>query len=418
MSRIVQKFGGTSVATLDRIQNVAKIVADSRRSSNNDIVVVVSAMAGVTNKFADYVNALGANEGHPEYDTVLSSGELVTAGLTAIALQNAGIKSRSYASWQVPIITNCNHGRAVIQDVDPSNMVRDLSEGIVPVVCGFQGVSKDAARTTTLGRGGSDLTAVAVASAVGADVCEIYSDVDGVYTADPNLYASAQKIEQIGYAEMLEMAAQGAKVLQEQSVRYAMEKNVVIRVASSFIEAPGTLISPSAPAKTFCGMAITPMLSQLLLTPKNSEQSVVPSEPKESFGNECFSDDFRNAVRDILANNFIQTDFLHRKNRSTLLLNKHQAHLAVKLLRDTDFIAEVRYKFSRKPLSKLSIVGNGLSIEKAQDLVIELKQNHIDSFVGTISEHKINLLIAFEHLLDGISVLHKHCGLNNFGSNK
>lgn len=410
MSRIVQKFGGTSVATLDRIKNVAKIVASTCRSASsasNDIVVVVSAMAGVTNKFVDYVGALGAAEGHPEYDTVLSSGELVTAGLTAIALENAGIRSRSYASWQVPITTDSNHGRAVIQSVDPSNIERDLAEGIVPVVCGFQGMSEDASRTTTLGRGGSDLTAVAVASAIKADICEIYSDVDGVYTTDPNLYAGAHRIDQIGYAEMLEMAAQGAKVLQEQSVRYAMEKGVVIRVASSFIKAPGTIISPSAPAKMFSGMAVTPAISQLILTPKRDADN--SSENGTATG---FSKDFRNNIRNFLAQNFIQCDFLDNKGRTTLLLNKHQAHFAVELLRNSDFVTEVRYKFSRKPLSKISVVGVALNSDSAQNLVDELKRNHIDSFVGTVSEHKINLIVAAEHLLESISVLHKYCGLN------
>lgn len=405
MSRIVQKFGGTSVATLDRIKNAAKIVANSCRSASNEVVVVVSAMAGVTNKFVDYVGALGVAEGHPEYDTVLSSGELVTAGLTAIALENAGIRSRSYASWQVPITTDSNHGRAVIQSVDPSNIERDLAEGIVPVVCGFQGMSKDTSRTTTLGRGGSDLTAVAVASAIRADICEIYSDVDGVYTTDPNLYAGAHRIDQIGYAEMLEMAAQGAKVLQEQSVRYAMEKGVVIRVASSFIKAPGTIISPSAPAKMFSGMAVTPAISQLILTPKNASGTSLGESAS-------FSKDFRSNTQNFLAHNFIQCDFLDNKGRTTLLLNKHQAHFVVDLLRNSDLVTEVRYKFSRKPLSKVSVVGTALNVGSAQSLGDELKRNHIDSFIGTVSEHKINLIVAAEHLLESISVLHKYCGLN------
>jgi aspartate kinase len=145
---------------------------------------------------------MGAFEGDAEYDSVVSSGELVTSGLMAIALRNAGIKSRSYSSWQVPVFTDSNHGRAVIQNIDPANLQRDLENGIVPVVCGFQGISSEN-KITTLGRGGSDLTAVAVASAIKADLCEIYSDVDGVYTVDPNLYTEAKKIDSICYNEML-----------------------------------------------------------------------------------------------------------------------------------------------------------------------------------------------------------------------
>lgn len=390
MARIVQKFGGTSVATLDRIKNVAEIVAESK-TKHKDIVVVVSAMAGVTNKFVDCVNSLGADEGHPEYDTVLSSGELVTAGLTAIALENAGIKSRSYASWQVPICTNNNYGHAIIQNVDPVNLNKDLANGIVPVVCGFQGVSQEG-KTTTLGRGGSDLTAVAVSSAIEADLCEIYSDVDGVYTVDPNLYTGAQRIDEICYAEMLEMASQGAKVLQEQSVLYAMEKKVIVRVASSFIKAPGTIISPTAKSKLFCGMAITPALSQVQLSLKDDART----------------DDIQN----LLVNNFIQCDFIENRGKVNIMLDKRHASSALTLIRNSKFISEARYKFSRKPLSKISVVGSDLNVDCGKNFVTELKKHKTDSFIGTVTPHKINIIVATEQLFDAISVLHKHCGLD------
>ena len=390
MARIVQKFGGTSVATLDRIKNVAEIVAESKLK-HKDIVVVVSAMAGVTNKFVDCVNSLGANEGHPEYDTVLSSGELVTAGLTAIALENVGIKSRSYASWQVPIFTNNNYGHAIIQNVDPSNIKKDLENGIVPVVCGFQGVSQEG-KTTTLGRGGSDLTAVAVSSAIEADLCEIYSDVDGVYTVDPNLYTGAQRIDEICYAEMLEMASQGAKVLQEQSVLYAMEKKVIVRVASSFIKAPGTIISPTAKSKRFCGMAITPALSQVQLSLKEGA--------------------LKEDIQDLLAKNFIQCDLAENRGKINVMLDKRHASVALTLVRESNLISDARYKFSRKPLSKISVVGSSLNIDFGQNFITELKKYKIDSFIGIVTLHKVNIIVATEQLLEAISVLHKYCGLN------
>ncbi len=390
MARIVQKFGGTSVATLDRIKNVAEIVAESKLK-HKDIVVVVSAMAGVTNKFVDCVNSLGANEGHPEYDTVLSSGELVTAGLTAIALENVGIKSRSYASWQVPIFTNNNYGHAIIQNVNPVNLNKDLANGIVPVVCGFQGVSQEG-KTTTLGRGGSDLTAVAVSSAIEADLCEIYSDVDGVYTVDPNLYTGAQRIDEICYAEMLEMASQGAKVLQEQSVLYAMEKKVIVRVASSFIKAPGTIISPTAKSKRFCGMAITPALSQMQLSLKEGA--------------------LKEDIQDLLAKNFIQCDFAENRGKINVMLDKRHASVALTLVRESNLISDARYKFSRKPLSKISVVGSSLNIDFGQNFITELKKYKIDSFIGIVTSHKVNIIVATEQLLEAISVLHKYCGLN------
>lgn len=389
MTRLVQKFGGTSVATLDRIKNVANIVAESRANGDHEIVVVVSAMAGVTNKFVDCVNALGANEGHPEYDTVLSSGELVTAGLTAIALENVGIKSRSYASWQVPIYTDNNYGRAVIQSVDPSVIGKDLEHGIVPVVCGFQGVSQEG-KITTLGRGGSDLTAVAIASAINADLCEIYSDVDGVYTVDPNLYNGAHRIDEICYTEMLEMASQGAKVLQEQSVSYAMEKNVVIRVASSFIKAPGTIISPTTPPKEFCGIAVASNLSQLQAS---------------------YTGDLEN-IRNFLAKYFIQCDLIESKTKVKILVDKKHAPVASELLKNSDFVSDVRYKFSRKPLSRISVVGLSANKKNSGKFIAELKKNKIDLFEYISDDRKINLIVARDQLLEAISVLHKYCGLD------
>ncbi|MBR1735080.1 MAG: aspartate kinase, partial [Alphaproteobacteria bacterium] len=355
----------------------------------NEVIVVVSAMAGVTNKFVDCVNALGANEGHPEYDTVLSSGELITAGLTAIALENVGIKSRSYSSWQVPIYTDNNYGRAVIQNVDPSNLNHDLKNGIVPVVCGFQGVSQEG-KITTLGRGGSDLTAVAIASATNADLCEIYSDVDGVYTVDPNLYSGACRIEEICYSEMLEMASQGAKVLQEQSVSYAMEKNVVIRVASSFINAPGTIISPTIAAKKYCGMAVAPELSPLQIVPKVDYQN----------------------IQKFLAKYFIQCDLINCKSKMQILVERKNASVALGLLKNSELVSEAKYKFSRKSLSRISVVGSSIDRKNSEQFSDVLKKNKIDLFASIPGRGKINLIIPRDKLLDAISVLHRYCGLD------
>lgn len=391
MARLVQKFGGTSVSTLDRIKNIASIVAESR-SKCNEIVVVVSAMAGVTNKFANYVNSLGAGEGHPEYDAVLSSGELVTAGLTAIALEKAGIKSRSYAAWQVPISTDNSYGRAVIQNIDPSSLNKDISNGLVPVICGFQGVSEEG-KITTLGRGGSDLTAVAAASAIKADLCEIYSDVDGVYTVDPNLYAGAYRIDEICYAEMLEMASQGAKVLQEQSVLCAMKKKVVVRVASSFIKSRGTIISSSAPLRRFCGMAVTPSLSQLQISLKAGTH-----------------DD----IRKLLVERFIRCDFSENRGKTIVTIDKKCAAAAFALLKENGMAADVRYKFSRRPLSKISVVGSCSEDNFRQSLINELKKHKIDLFsnYGSATSHGVSFIVAAEQLLEAISILHRYCELN------
>lgn len=241
MGVLVQKYGGTSVGTIDRIKSVAKRIKTSIEQGNQ-VVIVVSAMAGVTNQLVGFANSVNSYEGCREYDVIISAGEQIAAGLIAVSLRNLGLDSRSYTAWQLPILTDNNHGQANIFDIRTERLQRDLSVGIIPVICGFQGVSQYD-DITTIGRGGSDLTAVAVAAALNADMCEIYSDVDGVYTADPNKVNSAKLIRNISYSEMLEFSLNGAKVLQAKSVDYAMKNNVKVRAASSFINSPGTIVS-------------------------------------------------------------------------------------------------------------------------------------------------------------------------------
>lgn len=240
MARLVQKFGGTSVADVDRIKAVALRVKRSV-DEGNQVAVVVSAMAGVTNQLVGYVSAISALHDAREYDVVVASGEQVTAGLLALALQELGVPSRSWLGWQLPLRTDDAHGRARIEQVETEEIGRRMAQGEVPVVAGFQGLAHDA-RITTLGRGGSDTSAVALAAALGADRCDIYTDVDGVYTSDPRIVARARKLERITYEEMLEMASLGAKVLQTRAVELAMRYAVRLQVLSSFEDVPGTLV--------------------------------------------------------------------------------------------------------------------------------------------------------------------------------
>ncbi|MDR1560814.1 MAG: aspartate kinase [Holosporaceae bacterium] len=392
MSCIVKKFGGTSVATLERIKNVANIIADSL-GKKHTVVAVVSAMAGVTNKFVNYINNLDTYEGDPEYDCVVSSGELVTSGLLAIALKNLGINAKSYASWQVPIFTDNNHGRAIIQKIDPVNLQSDISCGIVPVICGFQGVSPDN-RVTTLGRGGSDLTAVAISSAINADLCEIYSDVDGVYTVDPNLYPEAKKIEEVSFCEMLEMASYGAKVLQEQSVDYAMNKNVTIRVASSFIDNGGTIISKNIPMKHFRGLAITHNLSQM----------------KISYG----SDSNLKDIIALLKKNFIRVEILHDKgsNKTIFMIDRKKAMVALKILRDSGLTPFAKQEFPKKHFSQISVIGSSFSESVCKKLSNALEDEKINVFSCSIFDYRINVIIPSDQLLNAIRVLHQYCELD------
>ncbi len=240
MALIVQKFGGTSVADVDRIKNAAQRVK-AEHDAGHQLVVVVSAMAGVTNQLIDLVDSMGDVYDAREFDVVVSSGEQSNAGLMAMALQNLGILARSWLGWQVPIHTDGIHGKARITDIETDELLSRLSDGEVAVVPGFQGLGPRN-RVTTLGRGGSDLTAVALAGALRAERCDIYTDVDGIYTTDPRIEPKARKLDKITYEEMLEMASLGAKVLQTRSVELAMNHQVRLQVRSSFEDGPGTYV--------------------------------------------------------------------------------------------------------------------------------------------------------------------------------
>ncbi|MEM9104626.1 MAG: aspartate kinase [Pseudomonadota bacterium] len=251
MARLVMKFGGTSVADLDRIRNVAAHVK-REVDAGHEVAVVVSAMAGRTNELVDWTREASPLHDAREYDTVVASGEQVVSGLLAITLQAMGVNARSWQGWQIPIHTNNAHGAARILEIDGSDLIRRFGEGQVAVVSGFQGIGPDN-RIATLGRGGSDTSAVAIAAAVHADRCDIYTDVDGVYTTDPRIEPSARRLRKIAFEEMLEMASLGAKVLQVRSVELAMVHKVRTFVRSSFAEPdapemgdidnpPGTLI--------------------------------------------------------------------------------------------------------------------------------------------------------------------------------
>lgn len=240
MARIVKKFGGTSVGDVDRIRNVARRVAKAVKEGH-EVVVVTSAMSGTTNQLVEFCRSAAPMHDAREYDTVVAAGEQITVGLLSICLQELGVPARSFLGWQVPIKTNDIHGAARIEDIETDALNACLEGGRVAVVAGFQGIANDG-RIATLGRGGSDTSAVALAAALNADRCDIYTDVDGVYTTDPRIVPKARKLDKITYEEMLEMASLGAKVLQTRSVALAMKHGVRTQVLSSFEELPGTLV--------------------------------------------------------------------------------------------------------------------------------------------------------------------------------
>lgn len=252
MARIVMKFGGTSVADLERIRNVARHVK-REVDCGHEVAVVVSAMAGRTNELVAWTREASPLHDAREYDTVVSAGEQVTSGLLAIVLQSMGINARSWQGWQIPIRTNNAHGAARIQEIDGSDLIRRFGEGQVAVVSGFQGIGPDN-RVATLGRGGSDTSAVALAAALNADRCDIYTDVDGVYTTDPRIEPAARRLKKVAFEEMLELASLGAKVLQVRSVELAMVHKVRTFVRSSFAEpdAPGMSDFDNPPGTLIC----------------------------------------------------------------------------------------------------------------------------------------------------------------------
>ncbi|MGH7273335.1 MAG: aspartate kinase [Nitrospiria bacterium] len=241
MSLIVQKYGGTSLGSIERIKAVAQRVAKAK-ADGHEVVVVVSAMAGETDRLTRLAHEVSTHPAEREVDLLLSSGERVTSALLALALQEQGLSARAFTGRQVGIITDSTHTKARIERISADRIREALREGVIPVVAGFQGIDEKS-DVTTLGRGGSDLTAVALAAALNADSCNIYTDVDGVYTTDPSIVPGARRLAKVSYEEMLEMASLGAKVLQSRSVEFAAKYNVPVRVLSSFTESPGTLVT-------------------------------------------------------------------------------------------------------------------------------------------------------------------------------
>ena len=241
MALIVQKYGGTSMGSVERIEHVANKVASFHKQGHK-VVVVVSAMSGETDRLLKLAKAIDPKGSQREFDQIAATGEQVTIALLAIALQKAGVPSRSFTGWQVPIRTDGAHMKARIQSIDPEALMAACNAGIVPVVAGFQGITDDGS-VSTLGRGGSDTTGVALAAALKADECQIYTDVDGVYTTDPRVEPKARRLDKITFEEMLEMASLGSKVLQIRSVEFAGKYKVPLRVLSTFVDGPGTLIT-------------------------------------------------------------------------------------------------------------------------------------------------------------------------------
>jgi aspartate kinase len=403
MSRIVMKFGGTSVADLDRIRNVATRVK-REVEAHNEVAVVVSAMAGVTNQLVAYCQGLSPLHDAREYDTVVATGEQVTTGLLAIALQEVGVEARSWQGWQIPIRTDNAHGKARIAGIEGAELIRRMQAGQVAVVSGFQGIGTDN-RITTLGRGGSDTSAVALAAALHADRCDIYTDVDGVYTTDPRIVPNAHKLARISYEEMLELASVGAKVLQTRSVELAMNERVRIQVLSSFADVPGTLVVDEdeiVEKQTVSGIAYSRDDAKITLRR-------VPDRPGIAaavFG--ALSE--HNVNVDMIVQNVSAdgtTDMTFTVSKSDL--PRAQATLAE---------AQPQIGFSEvladPNVAKISVVGVGMRSHAgvANTMFRALADKAINIQVISTSEIKVSVLVAAEYTELAVRALHTAYGLD------
>jgi aspartate kinase len=413
MARTVLKFGGTSVGDLERIANVADIVAD-RAARGELMAVVVSAMAGETNKLVALAEGaagqdLGRDLFHDEYDVIVASGEQVTAGLLALALRRRGLKARSWLGWQLRLKTDEAHGRARILGFDNSGLPDSVDSGEIAVVAGFQGVTDDD-RVATLGRGGSDTSAVAVAAALNATVCDIYTDVDGVYTTDPRMVPKARRIPKISYEEMLEMASLGAKVLQTRSVELAMNHNVPVRVLSSFLKPgepnPGTLVCSEEE------IVEKQVVSGVAYSRDEAKVTLYGVADKPGVSAKIFS---------ALARAGVNVDMIVQANargpeRANMVFTCTDRDSPIAKQTLENMAADIGYEQLEvtRDVSKISIIGVGMKSHTgvAETMFTALYEKGINIDVISTSEIKISVLIAAPYTELAVRALHTAFGLD------
>ncbi len=404
MARLVLKFGGTSVANIERIRNVAQRVKRVVEEGNQ-VAVVVSAMSGVTNQLVAWVNEVSKFYDEKEYDSVVATGEQVTSGLTALALQELGVKARSWQGWQIPLRTDATYSKARIEGIDTTEMIAAMEKGVVAVVAGFQGISADN-RITTLGRGGSDTSAVALAAALKADRCDIFTDVDGVYTCDPRIVTKARKLDQIAYEEMLEMASLGAKVLQTRSVELAMNHRVKVQVLTSFEDKPGTMVVDEeeiVEKQIVSGIAYSRDEAKVTLTKVSDRPGVAA------------------AIFGPLADSAINVDMIvqnisddGKTTDMTFTVGRTDLDRAVKLLNEKKSALGFSEIKPDSSVVKVSVIGVGMRSHAGVALTMfrTLSEKGINIEVISTSEIKISVLIDEQYLELALRALHTAYGLD------
>ena len=403
MKTVVLKFGGTSVGSIDRIKKVCKIIA-SYKKKKNKVLVISSAMSGVTNELVNKSKLISNNFDKAEYDTLVSTGEQVSCALIAGRLNHIGYKSRSWMSWQIPIITDGPYSAARINKVVIKDLNNYLKSGGIPIITGFQGINNEY-RLTTIGRSGSDATAIMLAKFIKADECIIYTDVDGVYTTDPRQYKNAKKIKRIFYDEMLEMASLGSKVMQPTSIQDAKLNNIDIQVKSSFVSKSGTLITDSK--KAFSNQIITGISST-----KNDAKITIEGVKDKPGVAAC--------IFKPLSHNLINVDMVVQN----ISLNGKETDLTFTIksedLKKTDKLIKKNKKISYKKLSfdknvsKVSIIGVGMITTPGitYRMFQALASKKINIQVISTSEIKISVLVSAKNVKKAVAVLHKEFKLD------
>ena len=414
MSRLVMKFGGTSVADLERIRRVARLV-DAEVAEGNAVAVVVSAMAGKTNELVAWTDGAGSaapglSSSDDEYDAVVASGEQVTAGLLAMTLRNMGRDARSWLGWQIPIITDNAHGSARIADIPSANLDAAFNAGQVAVIAGFQGISPTG-RLTTLGRGGSDTTAVALAAAIKAHRCDIYTDVDGVYTTDPRIEAKARRLARISYEEMLEMASLGAKVLHTRSVEMAMAHGVALRVLSSFVE-PGQTAGAGTIVCDEEEIMEKRIVSGVAFSRDEAKISLFGLPDHPGVSSEIFG---RLADANVNVDMIVQS---HARSEGAanmeFTVGKRDAARAVEIVRAAK--AEIGFQdvAVNEDVAKVSVIGVGMRSHAgvAKTMFGALAEKGVNIQVISTSEIKISVLIDSAYTELAVRALHAAYGLD------
>jgi len=404
MKRLALKFGGTSVGSVENIRKVANIIK-KRHEEGNEIIVVVSAMSGVTDDLNKKSNLISKNFDNEELDVLLSSGEQVSSSLLSGALIDLGIKARSWLGWQIPIITDNNYTSSNIIKISTEEILNFISKKGVAVIAGFQGISKDS-RITTLGRGGSDLSAVAIAKFFNTDSCEIYTDVDGVFTTDPSINKTAKKIDKISYEEMLEMASLGAKVMQPNAVQASMVDNIPIHVRSTFSEKSGTKIIADSE------IDYKKVVTGIAYSKNNAKVSIVGVVDKPGVAADVFEPIGKNNINiDMVIQN---TSLDGKKANITFTIKREDLKKTLSLIEKSREKLNFNKITHDDKLAKVSIIGAGMIANPGvtYKMFRSLADEKINILAISTSEIKISVLIREELTQKAVKTLHKTFGLN------